>query len=547
MRTAQTILTTSILLSISQASLAQQSSQPLQENGQRALREPTPAAPLPLPPTAPPVLVPPGGMTVTLKQVAISGNSLIPQGELLNVLGPVVGRTFDFAGLSDLANKISNYYRSAGYPFARAYLPQQDLQQGVLHVEVLEGRYGQITTHGDPSLSPAAQRFLAPLRPGNVIESHELERVTLILDDQPGVRSTPVVRPGKDVGTGDLAIEVQRDHRYAGEIGIDNNGTRYTGRNRAHVSLDVDSPFTLGDQLSLQGMYTDEKMWFGSAAYAMPLGSTGLRGRIGYTRSYYALADSFAALNANGTADVGSAGLSYPLVRSQGRNITLSATLEHKRLHDRQGAIDSNSDKSSNTVPLAVNFDVRDSLLRGGITYGAVSWTYGRLSLDGALLETDAATARTAGHFSKLNLDLARIQSVTEHMDVYGRISGQWASRNLDSSQKFGLGGRNGVRAYPGGEGYGDAGIMAQLELRYAAGAFMPYVFYDAGRVTSNRDPWTAEPNHRPLSGAGVGLRYDQRRFNASLVAAWRNQGGVPRSEPHDYQPMLWLNAGYRF
>jgi len=40
---------------------------------------------------------------------------------------------------------------------------------------------------------------------------------------------------------------------------------------------------------------------------------------------------------------------------------------------------------------------------------------------------------------------------------VYGRVSAQWASKNLDSSQKFGLGGPNGVRAYPSGEGYGGA------------------------------------------------------------------------------------------
>ena len=378
-------------------------------------------------------------------------------------------------------------------------------------------------------------------------KSDELERVTLILDDQPGVRSTPVVGPGKEVGTGDLAIGVQRDHRYAGEIGIDNNGTRYTGRTRAHASLDVDSPFTLGDQVSLQGMYTNEQMWFGSAAYAAPLGASGLRGRIGYSRSYYALADSFAALNATGTANVGSAGLSYPLVRSQRRNITLSATLEHKRLRDRQGATDSSSDKSSNSMPIAVNFDVRDKLLRGGVTYGALSWTPGRLNLDGALLETDAVTARSAGRFTKLNLDIARIQSVAEHVDVYGRVSAQWASRNLDSSQKFGLGGRNGVRAYPGGEGYGDAGALLQLELRYAVGAMMPYLFYDAGRITSNREPWAGDSNHRTLAGAGIGLRYDNRAFNASLVAAWRTRGGDPRSEPRNSRPVAWLNAGYRF
>nr|WP_254451739.1 ShlB/FhaC/HecB family hemolysin secretion/activation protein [Duganella vulcania] len=344
-----------------------------------------------------------------------------------------------------------------------------------------------------------------------------------------------------------MAVEVRREHRYAGDAGIDNDGNRYTGRTRAHVNLDIDSPLTLGDQLVLQAMVTDEKMWFGAANYAMPLNAYGLRGKIGYSHSYYTLADSFAALNATGTADVTSAGLSYPVVRSQRLNLTLSGMLEHKRLHDRQGATATHSDKGSNSLPIALNFDVRDTLLNGGISYGAVSWTPGRLQLDADLAPPDAATARSAGQFSKLNLDLARIQSLSEGLDLYGRISAQWASKNLDSSQKFGLGGRNGVRAYPSGEGYGDSGALVQVELRYAMGLWLPYVFYDAGRVTTNRDPWTAEVNHRGLAGGGAGVRYAGRTWNASLIAAWRTHGGAPRSEPGKGQPTVWANVGYQF
>ncbi len=88
---------------------------------------------------------------------------------------------------------------------------------------------------------------------------------------------------------------------------------------------------------------------------------------------------------------------------------------------------------------------------------------------------------------------------------------------------------------------------MCELELPYAAGALMPYLFYDLGRIKSNHSPWTTDPNHRTLSGSGIGLRYDNRKINASLLAAWRTVGGAPRSEPHNGQPMVWANLGYRF
>jgi hemolysin activation/secretion protein len=398
-------------------------------------------------------------MQVLVKTITISGNSRISESELLRALGSATEKPYDFASLSTLASRLTAYYRAAGYPFARAYLPQQDLTKGELRIAVLEGRYGKVVAHGEPGFIDGAQGFLSHLPSGTIMESTALERVTLILDDQPGIRTRPVVRPGQEVGTGDLLFEVQRDHRYKGEVGLDDYGNRYTGRVRTHANLDIDSPFRLGDQIALQTLYTQERMWFGSLAYAAPLGYSGLRGRIGYAHTYYTLGGSFTSLGANGTADVASLGLSYPLVRS-----------------------------------------------------------------------------------------LARIQSLTEKVDVYGRASAQWAKGNLDSSEKFGLGGINGVRAYPSGEGYGDSGWLAQVELLYAAGFCVPYLFYDVGNVTLNHTPWGASgDNHRSIAGAGAGVRAAYGAWNSNLVLAWKTHGGAPLSDPHDERPVLWASVQYRF
>ena len=102
------------------------------------------------------------------------------------------------------------------------------------------------------------------------------------------------------------------------------------GANRLHLNGEINSPFTLGDQLSLKLLYTNESMWFGTLAYGAPLGGSGLRGQLGYTHTYYELGKDFSDLSASGTADVYSAGLSYPLVRSQQRNLTLGATVQRK-------------------------------------------------------------------------------------------------------------------------------------------------------------------------------------------------------------------------
>ncbi|WP_338761754.1 ShlB/FhaC/HecB family hemolysin secretion/activation protein [Massilia sp. METH4] len=549
MKRQLSLLPMAMLVSACLPALAQQApdaGQLLQENA-RKLPQPLPqsAAPLQLAPPAP--AQQPGGQQVTLQRIVISGNTRIASDVLLAALGPISGNTYDFARLSALAARVTSHYQQAGYPFARAYLPQQDLSTGELHIQVLEGRYGRVVAHGEPGFVASAQGFLDELPKGGLIESGGLERVTLLLNDQPGVISIPTMRPGDTVGTGDLLVEVQRDRRYKGEVGIDNFGSRATGRHRLHASVDLDSPFMFGDQISVQALYTEENMWFGALAYALPLGHSGLRGRVSYTHSFYELSGSFAALGARGTADVASVGLSYPLVRSQQRNLTLSVGIDRKKLRDSQAATATQSDKSSVVLPVNLAFDVRDQFLYAGITYGALSWVKGNLDLDGASLANDSASARTAGSFSKLNLDIARIQSFTSRLNLFGRLSLQRAAQNLDSSEKLGLGGVNGVRAYPNGEVFGDNGWVAQAELRYTVGQATPYLFYDAGKVKLNKSAWGGIDNDRALAGAGLGVRYGGEKWTGGVTLAWRTRGGAPQSEDRDRALNILANLTYRF
>jgi hemolysin activation/secretion protein len=86
------------------------------------------------------------------------------------------------------------------------------LEDGVLTLQIIEGRYGKITAQG--AFSEQTQRYLAPLVPGAVIESSTLERTTLLLADLPGIKIAPLMRPGDEIGTGDLVVEVSRDEFF---------------------------------------------------------------------------------------------------------------------------------------------------------------------------------------------------------------------------------------------------------------------------------------------------------------------------------------------
>lgn len=494
----------------------------------------------------------PGGPTVTVGRVAWRGNTVISSDTLDEVASEYIGQDLDLAALRTLANTISRYYRDQGYLFARAFVPPQTVDDGTVEIEVVEGRYGRIIVDGHPDLVRGARGYLSRLQPGDVIHGDRLERHTLLLSDQPGVRSSPVMQPGQEAGEGDLRVRIDRGRRYDGDITLDSYGNRYTGRHRARINAALNSPFTFGDRLSASLMYTEEEMVYGSVRYALPVGRDGVRVSVGHTRTDYELGREFAPIGATGIAEITELGISYPLIRSQRTNLTPEATLSYKNLRDEVELAGIRETKTSWVLPLMMSFDHRDDWLgSAGLTYGRVGVTLGKLSLGDVLKAQDEA-AGTDGSFEKANLEVIRIQSLPENFSLYLRASGQYAGDNLDSSESFSLGGAHGVRGYPSGEGSGDRGWLSQVELRHelnqwAPFQMTPYVFYDTGRVTINAEDYNADSNSRTISGAGAGSRFRYQQFDANLTLAWRTNGGEPQSDQVDNRPILWSELRFRF
>lgn len=524
----------------------------LRENQTPPLPAPRPGITVPIQTPAEPAALA-GGAQVELRGVVFTGNSLFDAPLLQGLIQPYIGRKLDLAGLREMVQQVTEHYRRAGYVFSRAYLLPQTINEGVVAVGILEGRYGELSATGDPALAPQVQAFLAPLQVGAPIEVGQLERRLLILSGQPGISITPLIRPGQATGQGDLRVEVQRGKPWRLDLSLDNHGDRYTGRVRLRANGQWDSPFTLGDQLTASLIRSDEQLTQGSLGYSLPLGVSGLRAQFGLARTRYQLAREFAALDATGTAQVATAGLSYPLIRSTRANLSLSAGLQHKRLRDRQGVAGLDDRKSSRAATLGFQFDRSDELAGGGVSYGALNLSTGQLRLrDTLALQDQLSGTRSAGMYTKAVLDVARLQSLgSGPLSLMARLTLQTADRNLDSSEKFSLGGPSGVRAYPLSEGTGDEGALLQLELRYALAAWTPYAFVDAGSVRINNRPqdllMPPSSNQRSLAGAGLGLRYQDGGWAVDAVLARSVQGGQPQADGGSSRSRGWLMVSRQF
>ena len=145
----------------------------------------------------------------------------------------------------------------------------------------------------------------------------------------------------------------------------------------------------------------------------------------------------------------------------------------------------------------------------------------------------------------------ARRQNLTDNFALYAGIYGQVASKNLDISEKMGLGGPYAVRAYPVGEAYGDEGYVLNLEARLRLprfseslpGQFHLIGFIDNGSVRINKNPWVDGQNRRTLSTTGIGLTWsDPNNFIVSAYYAHKLGNAVATSAP-DKNGRVWLQG----
>lgn len=485
-----------------------------------------------------------GGPTLQVNSFTLSGNTSIDSAELLPLLAELQGRSVSLAELQAAANSITLLYRERGYPLARAYLPAQEVDAGVVQIAVLEGRYGEVQLNNTSRVSDAALAPLAALKSGAAVRSAPLERSLLLLQDTPGVEVKSTLKPGASVGASDLLVDVQPGSLMSGSVDMDNYGNRFTGEYRLGGSLNLNNPLGLGDLLSVRAMGTNEDQPYGRIAYQLPLGPWATQVGVAYSDMDYQLAKDFEDLDAHGNARISSAYVIQPLIRSRDFSLYAQLQFDDKRLKDDIDLFDSKSDKRSRVVIASLSGNSRDSLLGGGVSSFALAWSQGSLNIDGSLNQLiDGLTAGTQGSFHKVNPSVVRLQRLTERFSLYTQLQGQWSDGNLDSSEKISLGGAYGVRAYPQGEASGDQGWQANVELRYAlTEAWQLSTFVDHGQVRLNKDEWSNGDNHRSLSAAGVGTRWAAHDWQINTVVAWK-LGNAEAQSDVQRTPQLWAQV----
>ena len=477
-----------------------------------------------------------------VNHIRLLGNRAINNKDLEPIFQSSEGKDMTLGDLWFLAGRITRYYHDHGYLLARAYVPAQDVSQGDVVIQVLEGRFDKLYVKNSSHVrSSVLDWFMQPLYTKSAIKKQELEQQLYLMNDLPGVVAHGLIRPGSETGTSDFLTFADSTPRFKGNVGVDDWGNRYTGALRAYTQLDLLSPLRIGDHLSAYLMDSEfGGSKYGRVSYDVPVNGEGMRVGAAYGDLTYALGKEFTSLHAHGTASSASVYLMQPLIRDQYNNLNIQLVYDSRYLNDVQTPLQTVTDhKRLDVFSEAFNGDHQG--LNGSMTSYSMTVSGGSLALDALTNAQDAQTYHTQGLYLKMLSTANTLQPLRGRFSLYAALTTQFSDNNMDPEEKLSLGGPTGVRAYPQGEALVDQGALGTAELRYALREQMHLtLFYDAAVGNQYHSPLpTTANNRRTLSGVGFGLiSQPWHGLSSNASVAWRTSS-QPTSAP-DARPTFW-------
>lgn len=526
-------------------------------------RQLQPSEPLPLPPGQVLSLPQPSRqrskskVRIPVRKIIISGNTLLPAARLEVLVKPAEGRTMSLDQLEQVVDRITQAYHAADYPLDYAYLPQQQIRNGQVTVNVVEARYGKVRVSGHSKLKPSVALRTVGVAPGQMIAEAPLTRGLILLSQTPGVAAHAVFAPGEHPQTSDMQLDVQDTPRFDGDVDVSNSGNKSVGSTLIGADGTFNDPFGYGSAISLNAMATprdEARLTAGGFALNSPYIWNGLRAGAYGSFTNYHLGESFAPLNESGRADQGGLDATYPLFLAPGRSLVVRVDVLRNWLVQSSSTLASEEDEAISIGRLSLGGSYADQF--GGVTQGNISLSHGHLTISEAASQaTDAAGPRTAGGFDVIALQVAHTQALPGGFILQASASGQVADKNLDSSQKFYLGGPNGVIAYAVGDGGGDDGYFGDVELSHRVsvselpGQLRAGVLTQYGEMHVNHNDYTGYGSRNGLTEAGVGAKVSYAWEGWSVIAAygWR-VGSYARSGAADNNlGAFWLTVAKGF
>ena len=440
-----------------------------------------------------------------------------------------------------VADTITRYYRERGFILAKAYIPQQQVRDGIVTLTILLGELGEVDVHNNKRYSTNSLKRVFKNDYGTPVTNDGVEEKLYLLNDLPGLSVQGYFEPGSQVGDTKFNVNVTGEQWYDASLRLDNHGAERSGKNRAFAQFQLHNPSTLGDRLDLSILqsYSPQNSTYGAVAYTIPVMTPRLKFSVGASSNDFALGSgnpeatsAGSGFDMKGESIVADSSLRYQLKRSRVTNY--ATQLKVSRIKSDLQIGDSDVGEFKNIVRnIELSFDYdRLNEKKRVLQQASVSVIASKFELGGFEGQDRAPEILMVDYsrLSFLNVPFTKIES-----RFVLHFSGQYAGTSLGSVNQWGMGGPTRMRGFSINEYYADDAAYFGADWIFKGPdfngfkifgekletVFQPFVFADIGygKVHSFEDDEEADDTKAELADVGFGIKLNYtEHFRGNLV-----------------------------
>jgi len=477
-----------------------------------------------------------------IDRFSVEGSTLLQPGEADAVLMPFIGKQRSYADVQAAIEALKVRYRAAGFSVVWVVAPAQDLDRGVVTLQVVEARIGKVTVQGNRFFDVANIRASLPaLKEDAAPRVGDVSANVQLANENPAKQVDVVLRPGETQGVVNATVDVIDVEPLKAFLTFDNTGNAQTGEYRLGVGVQHANLFKRDDVGTFNYVTSpgqEERVGLYSGSYRLPLYSRGdsMDFILAYSDVSAGTTQTVAGpLTFSGKGAVYGLRYNQLLARRGEYSHRIVYGLDYRAY---ENACSLGTFGAAGCGPAAANITVRPlSVAYSGNRSrpGQVADFYVALSrnIPGAEngKEADFNAVRPSPNggsgapadYTILRLGASVVNAFENNWQVRAAFNAQYTPNALVPGEQFGIAGALAVRGFHEREIARDTGYYANLELYSPnlTGSLLPgegnvrgLLFYDVARAANV--PLAGEDKlGTSIASVGAGVRWNlQRNFN---------------------------------
>ena len=448
-----------------------------------------------------------GEVKFEAQTIEVVGSTVL-QDEIEQSVACYEGKQVTLSDLFNLRSQITQLYIENGYVTSGAFIPNGQILEGTIQVEVIEGSLEEVQVNGLSRLRDGYVR--ARIDDDVPLNQSELRESLQLLQLDPNIQEVNAeLTAGSQPGQSLLILDLSEPSPFVSAISSDNYRSPSVGSVGANISASYRNLLGIGDVVSSTYGLT-EGLDLYDIGLAIPFNAKDGTVSLRYSNSDSQIVeDTFEDVGIRSETETISVGVRQPIIRTTSEEFALGFDFDYRR--SQSFILDD--------IPFSFSEGPEDGLSKVSALRFSQDWTKrnatqvlaarSQFSVGLDIFDATDNDTGTDGQFFSWLGQFQWVKQVSPEMLSLVKFNAQLTPDSLLPLERFSLGGISTVRGYSQNQLVSDNALNASAELRiplirnYSALQIVPFI--DAGYGWNNRTP-NADTNF--LLGTGAGLRW---------------------------------------